>query len=126
MIEYELHTDTGILEVRPIHRLESTDFEELTRTVDAYLEETGELKGVLIRAESFPGWSDFAALLSHFRFVRDHHQRVKRVAAVSDSSVLKVLPLVARHFVKAEVKHFDQADRAAALKWLTAEETMTA
>lgn len=113
-----MHADTGILEVRPLQRLESSDFEGLTREVDAYLEDEGELNGVLICAESFPGWSDFAALLSHLRFVRDHQRRIRRVAVVSDSAFLTILPRVAEHFVQAEVRHFDYGDRDAAVAWL--------
>jgi hypothetical protein len=37
---------------------------------------------------------------------------------VSDSAVLSHLPALAGHFVKAEIKHFPAAERAAAHDWL--------
>jgi hypothetical protein len=73
---------------------------------------------LLIEAESFPGWHDFSALLSHLRFVKEHHQKIRKVAAVTDSGFLTILPKVAGHFLKAEVKHFPYHDKAAALAWL--------
>jgi hypothetical protein len=72
----------------------------------------------MIEAESFPGWSDFSALLAHFRFVRDHHKKISKVAVVSDDRVLTTLPSVAAHFVSAEVRHFPYTGKLDALKWL--------
>jgi hypothetical protein len=74
----------------------------------------------MIEAPSFPGWENFAALLSHLRFVRDHHRRIRRVAVVSDSPLLAVAPKIASHFVSAELRTFDAASRAAALAWIEA------
>jgi len=83
----------------------------VAEVVDPYIEEKRELRGLLIEAEAFPGWSDFGAFLSHLRFIRDYHRQVGRVVAVSDSAILAVFPRVASHFVNAEVRHFEIADR---------------
>ena len=118
MIAHELRRDTGILIVTPQGPLEKSDFEMLAREVDPYIEEKGGLRGLMIQAKSFPGWHDFAALVTHFKFVKDHHRRIARVAAVTDSGFLAILPSIAKHFVQAEVRHFDYADKEKALKWL--------
>ena len=120
MLKHELMRDEGILIVTPEGRLESADFEKLAREVDPYIEERGTLNGLMIYARSFPGWDDFAALLSHIQFVRNHHQKIRKVAAVTDSGFLSILPRVARHFVRAEIRHFDYGDKEAALDWLKA------
>lgn len=122
MLYYELHKDEGILLLKPKGPLAASDFENVANEVDPYILGHGKLNGVLIDAETFPGWSNFSALLAHLRFVKDHHRKVEKVAAVSDSQVLSILPHVAKHFVKAEVRHFDYADRDAALAWLRGEE----
>ncbi len=96
----------------------SEDFKSLARDVDPYIERKGELAGLLIEAAAFPGWRDFGALISHLRFVRDHHRKIRRIAVVSDSAVLTIAPRLAEHFVAAQVKHFTQRDRQAALDWL--------
>lgn len=84
MIRHELDESSGILAIRPEGRLESADFEKLAAVVDPYIEKHGGLRGLMVEAVSFPGWSDFGALVSHLKFVRGHHQKVARVAAVSD------------------------------------------
>jgi len=119
MISHEFLRDRGILIVTPEGPLEKADFEVIGREVDPYIEAQGQLNGLLISAKSFPGWKDFAALVSHLRFVKNHHQKIQKVAAVTDSGFLSILPHIANHFVAAEVKHFDFRDKDRALDWLS-------
>jgi hypothetical protein len=118
MISFELLRDDGILVVEPQGTLEVSDFEALTRAVDPFIEENDRLQGLLIQSESFPGWGDFGALLSHLNFIRDHHRDIDRVAAVTDSAFLSIAPRVASHFIQAEVRHFNFGDRESAIEWL--------
>src|SRR5215212_424098 len=113
MIEHELHPE-GILVLRPAGRLEAADFEKVAQEIDPYIEANGKLHGLLLDAESFPGWKDFAALVAHLRFVRDHHRKIEKVAVVSDSTFLTVAPRVASHFVQADLRHFPHDRRDAA------------
>jgi len=124
MIHYELLRERGVLTLKPEGALRAEDFVALAGTVDPYIEQHGELNGLMIEAGSFPGWKDFAALVSHLRFVRDHHRRIRRIAVVSDSKLLALAPKLASHFVSAEVRTFDVADRAAALAWLESGSTV--
>jgi hypothetical protein len=118
MIHFEMLRDRGILILEPRGALTAGDFAALGASVDPWIEEHGDLRGLVIVAPSFPGWDDFEALLSHLRFVRDHHRRVRRVAVVSDSKVLTSVPKMAGHFVAAEVRTFDAGARADALAWI--------
>jgi len=92
------------------------------KDVDPYIRETGKLNGVMIYTKSFPGWDNFAAFLSHIKFVKNHHQKIKKIAAVTDGTFLSIMPQVANHFVQAEVKHFDYDDMDAAFNWLKTDE----
>ena len=121
MVDHELLRAEGILILRPKGTLEAGDFEKLAQEVDPYIEANGKLHGILLDAERFPGWKDFAALVAHLRFVRDHHRKIEKVAVVSDSSFLTVAPKIASHFVQADVRPFSQAQREAALGWLRGE-----
>jgi hypothetical protein len=121
MFNYELNRIEGILTVEPLGSLQSADFEKLVQEVDPYIEEQGKLNGLMILAESFPGWDNFAAFVSHIKFVKNHHQKIKKIAAVTDGSFLSIMPQIANHFVAAEIKHFDFNDKDAALNWLKAE-----
>ena len=120
MIQHELLREKGILIIKPGGALRAEDFTALAGVVDPFIEQQGELKGLMIEAASFPGWEDLAALTSHLRFVRDHHHRIRRVAVVSDSNLLAVGPKIAKHFVSAQLRTFDVAERAAALAWIEA------
>jgi hypothetical protein len=120
MIQHELLREQGILILKPQGALRAEDFTALAGVVDPYIEQHGDLKGLMIEATSFPGWQNFAALLSHLRFVRDHHRRIRRIAVVSDSALLAAAPKIARHFVNAELRAFDATGRGAALAWIKA------
>jgi hypothetical protein len=118
MVSFELLSDRGILVVRPQEALEVDDFRRLAQAADSYIAEHGALSGLLIDAPSFPGWESFAALIEHLKFVRDHHRKIHRVAAVTDSAFLKVAPKIAVHFAQPEIKVFAGDERARALAWL--------
>jgi hypothetical protein len=119
MITHELLRTEGVLILKPSAPLESTDFERLAQEIDPYIAENDKLHGVMIDAESFPGWKDFAGLVAHLRFVKNHHQKIQKVASVSDSSVLTFAPKIASHFVQADVKHSSSSRREDARRWLT-------
>jgi len=118
MIDYEMLRDKGVLELHPQGPLEAADFSAMTSRVDTYLAEHGKLHGVLIHAKSFPGWKDFAAMLAHFKFLKDHIKRIERVAVVADGALADVLPGIANHFVHAQVRHFDYTHKDEALNWI--------
>jgi hypothetical protein len=120
MLKHELLPDQGILVVKPEGALTAEDFTALAAEVDPYLEKQGEIKGLMVDAASFPGWENFAALLSHLRFVRDHHRRIRRVAVVSDNALLAAAPKIASHFISAELRTFPTSARGAALDWIQA------
>jgi len=120
MLEHEVLTEKGILIARPKGPLTGDDFSALSADADAYIEVHGVLNGLMICAEAFPGWDGFGGFVSHFKFVRDHHRKISKVALVSDSNVLALLPKIAGHFVAAEVKHFNGDNEVGALAWIDA------
>jgi hypothetical protein len=117
MLQHELLTDRGVLVARPRGPLSKEDFSALAADADAYIEAHGALRGLVICAEKFPGWEDLDGVIAHFRFVRGHHRNIKRVAFVSDSDVLALLPRLASHFVSAEVRHFRAGNEEDAVAW---------
>ena len=123
MLKHKLLQDWGILIVNPQGPLEQADFEALAKIVDPYIESHGTLRGLMIYTESFPGWNNFAGLVSHLKFVKDHQRHIDKVAAVTDSGFLEVIPGIANHFVKADIRHFDFEEKENAMKWLTGSET---
>ena len=118
MLIHDVMLDEKILIITPEGSLEEADFETLSKEVDPYIEAMGTLNGLMIYTEYFPGWENFAALLSHIKFVKEHHHNIKKVAAVTNSGFLSIVPRVASHFVQAEIKHFSYNNKNAALDWL--------
>ena len=54
MIEHTFDTAHSILYVRLKDSLKQDDFAELAKTVDPYIEQTGDLAGIIIEAPTFP------------------------------------------------------------------------
>lgn len=120
MINYHLDPATAVLTLHPESALQKSDFAELGKAVDPQIEEHGDLNGLIIEAPQFPGWDSFGALVSHIRFVRDHHKHVKKIAVVTDSHLGDVAEHLASHFVAADIRHFPAADVEAARDWIAA------
>jgi hypothetical protein len=118
MITYRIMETEGILVLEPISALSADDFRSLTVSVDAYLTEHPALHGLLIHAQHFPGWESFAGLSAHLKFVREHHQKIERIALVTDSPLGTVAPALAKHFVSAQIRHFAYSEFEEALLWL--------
>jgi len=121
MIDFNLDMEHRILTICPKGALSEEDFSRVTAAVNPVIEQEGDLAGVIIHAKAFPGWDNFAGMLSHFRFVRDHHQYIKKLAVVSDSTVLTIFPRIAAHFISAELKHFHFNQYNDALSWIQAD-----
>ena len=112
--------ESSVVRLSVTGALRAEDFQRAAARIDPLLEGQGELKGLMVRAERFPRWSNFAGLVAHLRFVREHHSRLRRVAFVSNQAVLTYFPAIARHFVSAELRHFPAGAEDQALAWLDA------
>lgn len=118
MLNYKLLADQGILIVMPSGRVTRTDFEKLVEDMNVYLRHQPKIKGLMVCSESFHGWQDFGALVSHLKFIREQHRFIERVAIVTDSKIMGIMPLLIRHFSHANIRHFADEDQSAALAWL--------
>lgn len=120
MIAYDFDKARAILHVRPQEPLAQSDFESLAAVVDPFISETGDLAGLVIEAHRFPGWSSFAALVAHLRFVRDHHRHIRKIAVVTDSPMANLAEHLVSHFVSAEIRQFPAAGFEEAVHWISA------
>lgn len=118
MLIVKLDLENAIALLEPTGALDEKDFQAASSEIDPLIESSGKLNGLIIHTESFPGWDSFAALVSHFKFVKNHHRKIKRVALVTDSLVGSVFEALASHFVEAEVKHFSYGNMEQARQWL--------
>lgn len=121
MLNVRLDETTGIVSVAPEGTLKKSDFNAAAAAIDPYIEQQGKLNGLFIETKAFPGWDSFGSMISHLRFVRDHHRKIKRVALATDSPIGNFAEHVASHFVAAEIKTFAYNERDQARLWLTGE-----
>jgi stage II sporulation SpoAA-like protein len=118
MLEHRLDALQSILYLEPKDALSEADFAELARTVDPYLESHGALAGIVIEAAGFPGWESLGAMAAHFRFVRDHHRKIRKIAVVTDAMLGDVAEKLGSHFVSAKIRHFAAGQLDAAQRWI--------
>ncbi|WP_111497217.1 MULTISPECIES: STAS/SEC14 domain-containing protein [Marinobacter] len=120
MLKVKLEREAGIAVLEPEGALTPEDFQYAAQVIDPYIEENGPLPGLLVHVRSFPGWASLASMLSHLRFVRDHHRQVRRVALVTDSGVLNAAETLGSHFLAAEIRTFGYDEMEQARAWLLA------
>jgi len=118
MLNLEIDDINGLAILTPDGPLSAEDFVHVASVIDPYIEADGRLNGLIIATKSFPGWDSFAALLSHIRFVRDHHRHVSKVALVTDSPFGDLAEDLAGHFVSADVESFDFDELDEARAWV--------
>lgn len=118
MIEYMLDQTKSVLHVRPTGPLQENDFVALSQTVDPFIERNHGLNGLLLEVAHFPGWTNLAAATQHFRFVRDHQRKIKKIAIVTDSLLGEAAEQIATHFVAATIKHFSLSHLDEAKSWV--------
>lgn len=94
------------------------DFEHLAKELGPLIASNGKLAGLMIRMKSFPGWRTVGAFVSHLKFVDAHHRQIERIAVLTNSGVLKIVPRIADHFVHPKIKHFGFEEKDRALAWL--------
>jgi hypothetical protein len=117
-LKHTLLAEKGVLIIEPEGALKKSDFDSLAATIDPWVENHEELKGLVIHVKKFPGWQDLGSMLSHIVFVKEHHRMIKKVAIVADGVLPELAPIIAGHFVSAEIKNFDYLDLAKAVSWI--------
>jgi len=116
MIKITPHPNYCLIE--PQGPLTRDDFAAIARQVDPIIESGGRLDGLIIKTRSFPGWESIGDVIEHFRFVRNHHHAISKVALVTDARLAQIFPAIVSHFVEAEVKQFDYDDYDKAVDWI--------
>lgn len=98
--------------------LAAEDFKILSQTVDPWIKNSGELKGLIIHVKKFPLWENIFGFTSHFSFIKNHHKKIKKLAIVADGALPNVMPKLAGHFIKAEIKNFNYDQLEEAKNWI--------
>jgi hypothetical protein len=84
--------------------------------IEGAIEQHGKVR-LLVDLEDFEGWSA-GAMWQDTKFDARHWNDIERIAVVGEGKMEKGLAMFAKPFTTAEVKFFERADRARALRWL--------
>jgi hypothetical protein len=117
MLSVQVDADKGIAVLEPQGALSKDDFVRAAKAIDPQIKNAGQLNGIVVRIQAFPGWESFGAMAQHLKFIKGHHRKIGRVALCTDSALGVVAPRIGRHFVKAEIRAFRSAAFDVAKAW---------
>ncbi len=117
MLETEIDEKNNLFIVTPKGTVSEADFEGLGDTLNNYINSNDKAPGIVLDAAGLPHWKNSAALFAHLKLVRDHHKLISKVALVSDSATLSVMPALVDLFLDAKIRHFPQTDLEKAKAW---------
>jgi hypothetical protein len=118
MLHVTLDKEKLLAVLEPDGALSKEDFDNAVKLIDPFIEEKGKLNGIVIYTKSFPGWEDFAALSRHMTFIKNHHQKIRRLAFATDTAVIDYTKAIAAPFIDAQIKVFPYAQFDEAKAWV--------
>lgn len=115
-----LDDETGVLVLEPgtDRSLSEDDFEAVGHAIGDYLKQHDRLRGILIHSRRFPGWNNVGALFAHLKFVNRLHDKIDKVALVTNSPMGTFADHVLDPLMLAKIHKFDFDQRDEAMHWL--------
>ncbi|MCB1621467.1 MAG: STAS/SEC14 domain-containing protein [Thiothrix sp.] len=120
MLTIQTDPATNLAEIHPEGALSEQDFSHVIQTLEDYVRTHGKAPSLLLQADAIPHWDSIAALGKHLKLVETFQKQVPKVAIVTDSTLLGMLPNLADVFLKARIRHFSMANRDQAKAWAIA------
>jgi hypothetical protein len=105
-----------IVKLRLKKRLTKDDYEEFVPQLEWLMSDTDKI-GMVVELVDFEGAS-LGALWEDTKFAAHHFQDVDKLAVVGNRRWEKIVPLLAKPFIAAEVAYFDDTAFEAALQWV--------
>jgi hypothetical protein len=81
------------------------------------LNQYGKIR-LLIDASGFNGWETIAAFENHAGFIKNHHQKIERIAVIATHDWQHWVISAVRMFLHPEVRADDKSQEAEALQWI--------
>ena len=110
-----------VLKITVSEKLNADDFQRLAPAIDTLIQQQGAIR-LLVDASHFGGWKNTAAFERHIGFVKDHHQKVERIAVMTGHDWQHWVIGTIRLFVHPEVRVYDKGEQNEALRWITVAE----
>jgi hypothetical protein len=116
MIKAEI-ISANVLRIIAPKKLEADDFREIAPKIDSLISQYGKIR-LLVDASEFNGWENIAAFENHAGFIKNHQQRVERIAVITGHDWQHWLIGAIRMFLHPEVRAYDKSHESEALQWI--------
>jgi hypothetical protein len=110
----------NVLRITLPDKLKADDFRHIAPQVDSLISQYGRVR-LLIDASGFNGWENIGALEKHFGFVKDHQQKIERIAVIAPHDWQHWLIGAVRVLVHPEARAYDKSHEREALQWIATE-----
>ena len=107
----------NVLRITAPEKLKADDFRQIAPQVDSIISRHGKIR-LLIDASRFNGWENIAAFENHAGFVKNHQQKVDRIAVIVAHDWQHWLVGAVRIFLHPEIRAYDKGQQSEALKWI--------
>ena len=81
MIKTEIISANALKIMVPV-KLQADDFDQIAPQIDSLISQHGKIR-LLIDASGFNGWENIAAFKNHAGFIKNHQQKVERIAIIA-------------------------------------------
>lgn len=116
MIKTEIISANALKIVVP-DKLKADDFRQIAPQIDSLISQHGKIR-LLIDASGFHGWENIAAFEKHAGFVKNHQQKIERIAVIAAHEWQHWLIGAIRIFIHPEARAYDQSHASEALRWI--------
>ena len=118
MIEILPESKGNILAFKATEKLTTKDYEEVfIPKLNELIREYGKIRVILYLADSFKGW-EIGAMWDDTKFGIQHRNNFDKFAMVGGPRWVEWVLNISSHFIKGQVKTFEEADYQEALGWL--------
>ena len=108
----------GVLRIALPEKLKADDLRQFAPQIDLLIKQRGKIR-LLIDASRFGGWENIAAFETHIGFVKNHHQKVDRIAVITAHDWQRWVVGTIKVFVHPEVRAFGTESEHDALRWIS-------
>lgn len=116
MIKTEIISPNA-LKIVVADKLKADDFRQIAPQIDSLISQHGKIR-LLIDASGFNGWENITAFEKHAGFVKNHQQKIERIAVIAAHEWQHWLIGAVRIFVHPEVRAYDKSHASEALRWI--------
>jgi hypothetical protein len=116
MIKTEIISANALKIMVPV-KLQADDFDQIAPQIDSLISQHGKIR-LLIDASGFNGWENIAAFENHAGCIKNHQQKVERIAIIAAHDWQHWLIGAVRMFLHPEVRTYDKSHENDALQWI--------